>query len=153
MKKGNGFRNIVKRIPYSTISIDHKNLLSILEKASEFERDIDKKVRQMERQNINVSACPEYFENMVDTYTAKLLSELETEYVKNMRVVGYFFRKRAADKIEFLELLDRIEAEIVSAEEEYKMALKLAEELNPLKNGRLETKKLLNSQKEEELDA
>lgn len=152
MKVNKQFKKIIQRIPYSTISIDHQNIFSIVEKADDFEKIIDKKAKQLDCQNINISTCPDYFENMVNEYTAKLLSKLETEHIKNMQVIGYLFRKRASDKMEFQELLNRMETEIASTEKEYEAIKKIAEKLNPLKNGRLESEKTIHKHKEGESD-
>ena len=137
MRRNNSFRSIIKRIPYSTTSIDHQNILNIMEKADDFEKVINKRVKQLEHQNINISTCPEYLENMVDEYIAGLLSKLETEHVMNMHVIGYLFRRRASDKVEFQELLNRMETEIASTKAEYELIVKFAEEMNPLTNGKL----------------
>lgn len=152
MKVNKELKKILQRIPYSTISIDHQNIFSIVKKADNFEKIIDKKAKQLESQNINISTCPEYFENLVNEYTAKLISKLETEHIKNMQVIGYLFRKRVSDKMEFQELLNRMETEIASTEAEYEAIKKIAEKLNPLKNGRLEAEKTILKQKEDELD-
>lgn len=151
MKKNKELKKIVQRIPYSTISIDHQNIFSIVEKADDFEKVIDKKAKQLENQNINISTCPEYFENMVNKYIAKLIVKLESEHVKNMHVIGYLFRKRASDKAEFQELLNRLDAEIDSTKAEYEVIKNIAKKFNPLKNGKLE-EETIHKQKEAELN-
>lgn len=152
MKKNKEFRNIIERIPYSTISIDYQNIFSIVKKADDFEKVIDTRMKRLESQNINLSACSEYFENMVDDHITKLLSELETEHLKNMHVIGYLFRKRAADKMEFQQLLERIEAEINSTQAEYEVLEKYIEKIDPLKNGKLEAESVKILQEEDDQD-
>lgn len=153
MRRNNNFHTVRQRIPYSTTSIDYQNIFSISKNADDFEKIINKKISQFEKQGINISACSEYFENMVDEYVAKLLSQLESQHASNMRMIGYFFRKRAADKIEFQELINRLEIAIASTEAEYELVEKLATELNPLKNGRLVAEQRKTVQEEDELNA
>lgn len=152
MKQHKGFQSVKKRIPYSTTNIDYQNILSILEKDDDFEKLIDKKISQLKRQGLNTSACSEYLENMVDKHASKLLRELEKEHINNMHLIGYLFRKRASDKIEFEDLLERLDEEIASTESEYETIKKIADEMNPLKNGRLVAEQSINSPKEEEQD-
>ncbi|MEY8326355.1 hypothetical protein AALB47_20985 [Lachnospiraceae bacterium 54-11] len=149
MKKNNGYQIIHKRIPYSTTNIDHQNILAIIKNTDDFEKDINKKMALFEKEGINISACSNYFENMVDKYIAQLLNKLETEHAKNMNSIGYLFRKRASDKNEFQEFLDRLDMEIVTTEVEYDKLKKIAEEMNPLKNGRLEAEQDIDSQEED----
>lgn len=152
MKQINPFYRMHKRIPYHKPSINYHNMLSIIEKANNYESIIDQKIIQFEQQSINISACPEYFENMVDRYITKLLGQLETEHVKNMRSIEHQFRLRASAKIKYQEYLDQLMEEICSTTAEYKLVKKLAEELNPLKHGRLTTEKTAKPEEEEEHD-
>lgn len=77
MKKNNPLHKNNHQTPYSIASINFKNLLRIAEEANRFEHAIDEKIAQFEQQGINISTCPEYFENMVDEHTLKLLGQLE----------------------------------------------------------------------------
>lgn len=131
------FEKIRKRIPYSTIGMDYTDIYTIIKKAGSFEKSFDKEITRLENQGINAGTCLNYFEEMVDGYIKKLLSILEIEHLKHKSTIGYFFRKRASDRIEFQELLNDLEAEIVSIAEEYTAVKDIYEKYNPLKNGRL----------------
>lgn len=131
------FDKIRKRIPYSTIGIDYTNINAITKKAGNFERSFNREITKLEKRGINIGTCLNYFEEMVDGYIKKLLSILEIEHLNHKNTIGYLFRKRASDQIEFQELLNALEAEIASTAEEYKAVKDLYEKYNPLKNGRL----------------
>lgn len=150
MKNNSEYRMMYKRIPYSTTSIDHQNILGIIEKADNFEKEIDKKMTQFEKSGIDISTCPDYFEKMVDKYITKLLNKLEVEYANDMNRIGSLFRKRASRRVEFQEILDRLDTEIAVVENDYEKLRKIVEEMNPLKNGRLEAE--LNTDPKEEAD-
>lgn len=137
-----GFRKIVNRVPYSTIGIDYSNISAITKKGGDFEEIINKKIAEFEKQGINTSTCLDYFEDMIEGYIEKLLGLLESEHLNCKNTIGYLFRKRASDKIEFKELLDSLEEEIASTEEEYKAIKEIYEKYNPLKNGRLAAEEL-----------
>lgn len=150
MKTNNGFHKIIKRIPYSTTSIDHQNILSILGSADEYEDTINKKISQFEQQGINISTCFDYFENMANEFIIKLLNQLETEHIKNMSTISYLFRKRASDKVEFQEFLNQLETEIATTKAEYDTLKRVADELNPLTNGRLSVERNAQTMKKED---
>ncbi|MBD5456805.1 MAG: hypothetical protein HDR23_10155 [Lachnospiraceae bacterium] len=152
MKQNKGFQSVKNRIPYSTTSIDFQNILSILEKDEDFEKLIDKRISQLKKQGHNTSACSEYLENMADKYVAGLLRKLEKEHINNMHIIGYLFRKRASDRLEFEDFLERLDEEIASTESEYETIKKIADEMNPLKNGRLVAEQSISSDEEEEQD-
>ena len=149
MGKNKSYQTVHKRIPYSTTSIDHQNILSIIGTSGEYEKEIDRKIAQFEKQGTNISTCSEYFDHMINEHTAKLQNKLEVAHANNMRLIGYLFRKRASDKIEFQELLDRLELEIASTEAEYEALKKITDQMNPLKNGRLTAEQVMDSQEEE----
>ena len=150
MKRNKGFQMVRKRIPYSTTGIDYQNMLSIVEKSEDFEKIIDKKISQFKRQGLNISASSEYFENIINRHTASLLARSEQEHINNMHSIGYLFRKRASDRIELQDLLDRLDEEIASTEIEYEAIKKIAEEMNPLKNGRLAAEEIIHTTHKEE---
>lgn len=137
MENYNGFRKITNRVPYSTIGIDYSNISTITKKGGDFEKILNKKIAEFKKQGITTSTCLDYFEDMIDGYIEKLLSILESEHLNCKNTIGYLFRKRASDKIEFKELLDSLEEEIASTEEEYKAIKVIYEKYNPLRNGRL----------------
>lgn len=137
MENYNGFRKITNRVPYSTIGIDYSNISTITKKGGNFEKILNKKIADFKRQGITTNTCLNYFEDMIDGYIEKLLSILEHEHLSCKNTIGYLFRKRASDKIEFKELLDSLEEAIASTEEEYKAIKEIYEKYNPLKNGRL----------------
>lgn len=145
----NGFRKITNRVPYSTIGIDYSNISTITKRCGEFEKILNKKISEFEKQGITTSTCLDYFEDIIDEYIEKLLSILEAEHLNCKNTVRYLFRKRASDKIEFQELLDSLEAEIASTEEEYNAVKEIYEKYNPLRNGRLITEELKKPSKEE----
>lgn len=137
MENYNGFKKITNRVPYSTIGIDYSNISTITKKGGNFEEILNKKIAEFEKKGITTSTCLDYFEDMIDGYIEKLLSILESEHLNCKNTVGYLFRKRASDKIEFQELLDSLEAEIASTEEEYNAVKEIYEKYNPLRNGKL----------------
>lgn len=145
----NGFRKITNRVPYSTIGIDYSNISTITKKGGEFEKVLNKKISEFEKQGITTSTCLDYFEDIIDEYIEKLLSILEAEHLNCKNTVGYLFRKRASDKIEFQELLDSLEMEIASTEEEYNSVKEIYEKYNPLRNGKLITEESKKPSKEE----
>ena len=152
MKKNRTLHKSNHQTQYHIANINFQNLLRIAEKANRFENVIDEKITQFEQQGINISTCPEYFENMVDEHILKLLGQLEAEYINNMCFIGSCFRKRASIKIEYQKHIDQLDLEIATTEAEYELIRKLAEDLNPLKHGKLTAEKNLSSQKKEEDD-
>lgn len=137
MENYNGFKKIKNRVPYGTIGIDYSNISTIIKKGGDFEEILNKKIAEFGKQGITISTCLDYFENMIDVYIEQLLSILEFEHLNCKNTVWYLFSKRASDKIEFKELLDSLEAEIVSTEEEYHTVKEIYEKYNPLRNSRL----------------
>ncbi len=153
MENYDGFKKIKKRVPYSTIGIDYSNISTIIKKGGNFEEVLNKKIAEFEKQGITTSTCLDYFEDMIDEYIENLLSILEFEHLNCKNTVAYLFRKRASDRIEFHELLDRLESEIASTDEEYNAVKEIYEKYNPLRNGRLaveETKKFSEEEGKDE---
>lgn len=150
MNKNKRFDAVHSKLKYSTSTIDFQNILSIVEQASNFEQDIDKRIIQFEKQGVNISTCPEYFENMIDEHIARQLNKLETAHTHNMHRIGRLFRKRVVYKVEMEDFLERLEIEIADVEAEYKALKKFADDMNPLKNGRLFAEETISAQKKED---
>lgn len=134
---------------YRTRTIDQQNILSIMEKADDFEKIIDKKVDQFKRQGVSIDICAEYFDDMISEYIAKLMAELEAEHAQNMCDINDIFRSRVSAKIEMEEFLNRLEMEISVTEIEYESLKKIIDELDPLRNGKLIAGKTAKTTKEE----
>lgn len=149
MSQSRKFDTEYPKISYSIASIDFQNIYTIVEKASNFEKDIDRRIIQFEKQGINISTCPEYFENMIDEHIARLLNKLETAHARNMHFIGRLFRKRISAKVELEDFLARLEIEIADTDAEFKALKKFAEEMNPLKDGRLVSEETITSPKKE----
>lgn len=150
MENYNEFRKITNRVPYSTIVIDYSDISSVVKKKGDFGRVIDKKVAEFEKEGIVTSSSLDYFENLVDEYINQLFAILENEHVNCKNTIGYLFRKRASDKIEFTNLLESLKAEISDATEEYKSVKKIYEKFNPISNGHLLGEKSKGSSAQEE---
>lgn len=148
MNQSKKFNTEYQKISYSISSIDFQNILAIVEKASNFEKNIDRKIIQFEKQGINISTCPEYFENMIDEHIARLLNKLETAHAHNMHLIGRLFRKRISAKVELEEYLKRLEIEIADTDAEFKALKKFADDMNPLKDGRLVSEEAASQKKE-----
>lgn len=137
MENYSGFRKITNRVPYSTIVIDYGNISSVVKKRENFDKVLDKKIAEFEKNRIATSSCLDYFESLIDEHINQLLVTLENEHANCKNTIGYLFRKRASDKIEFTNLLENLKAEISDATKEYETIKEIHEEFNPIRKGNI----------------
>lgn len=138
MKRTNNFNKSVSNISYSAASIIQMNLLAVIENASHFEKSIEKKIMQFEKQEVSVSTCTEYFDSMIDKYTAKLLSQLEKTHSDNANIIRQYLHRRASEKIRLENLLRRLDAEIEATTLEYNALKLLVDKADPIKSTMLQ---------------
>lgn len=146
----NDFDKIKHRVPYGAPKVDHYNVASITIKSGKFEAMIDKRVRQLKRQGVNISECPNYLESIVEEYIANLEHALERKHHSNLRFLTSIFLRRASDKKDFEDLETALDEEIAKTHKEIKLVKMLYEKCNPLYKGKLNLKGVSFDEDEDE---
>ena len=146
MKRFQDSNKFVRNASYSVDGVTQMNLLAVIENASHFEKIIEQRIQQFEKQGISVSVCTEYFDSTIDKFIAKILSQLETAHSDNASILRRYLHRRAAEKIRLENLLKRLDAEIADTTLEYNMLKQMVDKSDPLKNATV----LDEEQKEEE---
>lgn len=73
-----------------------------------------------------------YLNGYVDEEISKLMSDLESQYKKNIEIINRFYTQRAANKKELELLLENLNEQIPIAEEEFYFAQKIYNDRNPI---------------------
>lgn len=145
MKRNDNANKFVHDVSHTATSTTQINLLEVVKDASHFEKDIQRKMLQFEKQGISGSTCTEYFDNMIDKYIAKLLSQLEKAHNDNANIIWQYLHSRACEKTRLEKLLERVEAEVNTTTLEYNALKLLVDKTDPLKSTMLQAE---NTEKE-----
>ena len=129
---------IRQRVPYGVPKLQDYELTSYVRReADRLESLINRRVRQLKRQGIDISTCPDYLDSLIEAYIASLFSSLENRHRMQKSYIRTLFVRRASDKIEYENLLARLEEEIATTKVEYDIIERIYRENNPLYKGRL----------------
>lgn len=131
------WKKIKKCIPYDIPQLEYYDSSSVIKIFDKFEDHIDRKIKSLRKQGIDVAMCPDYLDSFVENHIASLFNATESKHRKNLDFIKNIFVRRAIEKKEFERLLSDYETEIVSTYEDYKLVKELYENHNPLQKGRL----------------
>ncbi|MCQ5142416.1 hypothetical protein [Enterocloster bolteae] len=131
------WKKIKNRIPYDIPQLEHYDSSSVIKTPDKFEILIDRQIKSLRKQGVDVAICPDYLDSFVENHIASLFNAIESKHRKNMDFIKNIFVRRAIDKKEFERLLSDYETEIASTYEDYKSVKELYEKHNPLRKGRL----------------
>ncbi len=142
-------KEVKHRVPYGVPKIPAYNNNS-MKKSKSIESLIDKKIKTLQQQGINVGMCQHYLDSIIDEHISSKLNELERAHRLNINLIHSTFLRRASDKVEFQELINLIETEISATEAEFNFVESLYKNFNPLYNGKINTKGVFNEDEEME---
>lgn len=96
------------------------------------ENDINRKKVESDLNMADVYSEIMYLNGYVDEEISKMLSDLESQYKKNIEIINRFYTQRAANKKELEMLLENLNDQIPVAEEEFSLAQKIYNDRNPI---------------------
>lgn len=131
------WKKLKKRIPYDIPQLEHYDSSSVIKTPDKFEIIIDRRIKSLKKQGVDVAICPDYLDSFVENHIASLFNAIESKHQKNLAFIKNIFVRRTVDKKEFERLLSDYEAEIASTYEDYKLVNELYEHHNPLHKGRI----------------
>ena len=124
---------IKKRIPYCvTPNEDFYEFTSALKGTQNFEKLIDRKIIQLQKNGVDCRDCEEYLDALVNDYICQQKCKLLWQHSLKRKNLTGFFTRRASDKHELEQLLSEIQSEIENAETEYSFTEMLYNKHNPL---------------------
>lgn len=107
-----------------------------IEEIRRFELFLDKKIKQLKKQNIDVEMYRKYLDSIVDEFIMTKFSELERKHHQNVNLINGIFLRRSSDKTEFQNFIEFIDVEIAKTEQEFLLVETLYENFNPLYKGK-----------------
>lgn len=127
----NGRSNAMRRMPYKA-SFAYYEIASIKQKTDQFERYLDKKIKEVEKKKMKKEECEEYLKSIVDEHITRLKSELDGKHYASCGNIRDAFVGRTADRRELKQIADSLGEKIVETKEELELIKQLYKGFSPM---------------------
>ena len=133
--------------------MDYDLTAYLFRETSRFETLIDRRVRELQRQGVDISTCQEYLGSVVETRAKNLSTSLENRKHAQIGYINASFTRRAADCVEYNRVMSSLDEEIGKIRAELEVLELMHNEMNPVQQLLRESRKGKEEEDDGQTDA